>query len=141
VLSQKVLICLYVLTIIDIALDVWLEEHFAETARDIETEFQAPDTLQIPEIIHVTSKHPIYHFRQGDLVAFVSGDGLEGSPEPLEHVGLTVDLGIDTRGKHEWFVNMSNLVIVKTSQSIPNTILNTCLVHLCYCVTRGGCPS
>jgi hypothetical protein len=48
---------------IDIALEVWLEEHFAETARDIETEFQAPEnTLQIPEIIHVTSKHPIYHF-------------------------------------------------------------------------------
>jgi hypothetical protein len=75
VLSQKVLICLYVLIIIDIALDVWLEEHFAETARDIETEFQAPkNTLQIPEIIHVTSKHPIYHFRQGDLVALVSRD-------------------------------------------------------------------
>jgi hypothetical protein len=33
VLSQKVLICLYVLTIVDIVLDVWLEEHFAETQR------------------------------------------------------------------------------------------------------------
>jgi hypothetical protein len=74
-LSQKVLICLYVLTIINIALDVWLEEHFAKTARDIEMEFQAPEnTLQIPEIIHVTSEHPIYYFRQSDLVALVSRD-------------------------------------------------------------------
>jgi hypothetical protein len=58
VLSQKVLICLYVLIIINIALDVWLEKHFAETAKDIETEFQAPENiLQIPEIIHVISEH------------------------------------------------------------------------------------
>jgi hypothetical protein len=41
----------------------------------METEFQAPEnTLQIPEIIHITSKHPIYHFQQGDLVALVSRD-------------------------------------------------------------------
>jgi hypothetical protein len=54
---------------------------------------------------------------------------LEGSPEPLEHASFIVDLGIDTRGTREWSMNVFYLFMAKTSQSIQNTILYTCLVH------------
>jgi hypothetical protein len=61
--------------LLEIAFDLWLEEHFQEMSMNVESnDFIFENLYQEPDIIHITSKHPTYDFQIGNLVAVVSGD-------------------------------------------------------------------
>jgi hypothetical protein len=60
--------------LLEIAFDLWLEEHFQETSMNVESnDFIFENPYQELDIIHVTSKHPTYDFQIGNLVAVESG--------------------------------------------------------------------
>jgi hypothetical protein len=62
------------LIFLEIAVDFWLEDHFAEAQRDPEVEDFVQTSTPVIDLVHVTSEHPTYDFQVGDLVALVSAD-------------------------------------------------------------------
>jgi hypothetical protein len=62
------------LIFLKITVDFWLEDHFAEAQWDPEVEDFVQTSTTIIDLVHVTSKHPIYDFQVGDLKALVSAN-------------------------------------------------------------------
>jgi hypothetical protein len=49
-----------------IAVDFWLEDHFAEAQQDPEVEDFVQTSTPVIDLVHVTSEHPTYDFQVGD---------------------------------------------------------------------------
>jgi hypothetical protein len=62
------------LIFLKIAVDFWLEDHFAEAQWDPEVEDFVQTSTPVIDLVYVTSEHPTYDFQVGDLVALVSAD-------------------------------------------------------------------
>jgi hypothetical protein len=62
------------LIFLEIAVDFWLENHFAEAQRDPEVEDFVQTSTPIIDLVHVISEHPTYNFQVGGLVALVSAN-------------------------------------------------------------------
>jgi hypothetical protein len=62
------------LIFLEIAVDFWFEDHFAEAQRDPEVEDFVQTSTPVIDLVHVTSELPTYDFQVGDLVALVSAN-------------------------------------------------------------------
>jgi hypothetical protein len=62
------------LIFLEIAVDFWLEDHFAEAQRDPEMKDFVQTSTPIIDLVHVTSEHPTCDFQVGESVALVSAN-------------------------------------------------------------------
>jgi hypothetical protein len=57
------------LIFLEIAVDFWLEDHFAKAQQDPEVEDFVQTSTPVIDLVYVTSEHPTYAFQVGDLVS------------------------------------------------------------------------